>query len=54
MLYGQGLHPAGYHGLVDAVPEARIAAFLDNVRGVVDNCVQAMPGHRAYIERLLG
>lgn len=54
VLYGQGLHPAGYHGLVDAVPEARIAAFLDNVRGVVDNCVQAMPGHRAYIERLLG
>lgn len=54
VLYGQGLHPAGYHGLVDAVPEARIAAFLDNVRGVVDKCVQAMPGHRAYIERLLG
>ncbi len=53
-LYGQGLHPAGYHGLVDAVPEERIAAFLENIRGVVDNCVQAMPGHRAYIERLLG
>lgn len=54
VLDGQGLYPAGYHGLVDAVDEEHIGAFLDNVREVVDNCVQAMPGHRAYIERMLG
>lgn len=53
VLYGQGIRPTGYHGLVDALPEEKLAEFLGNVRGVIDNCVKAMPGHRAYIERLL-
>lgn len=53
VLYGQGIRPAGYHGLVDALSEEKLVEFLGNVRRVIDHCVRAMPGHRAYIERLL-
>ena len=51
VMLGQGIAPRGYHALVDAYPEDKIAAYLDNVRGVIGNCVQAMPTHDAFIAR---
>ena len=30
---------------------AKIADYLDNVRGVIGACVQAMPTHEAFIAR---
>jgi len=52
VMHGQGIHPRGYHGLVDAYPEQKIVDYLENIRGVIGNCVQAMPTHDAFIKRL--
>jgi tryptophan 7-halogenase len=51
-MHGQGIHPRGYHGLVDSYPEQKIVDYLENVRGVIANCVRAMPGHDEFIKRL--
>ncbi|HEY0503244.1 MAG TPA: tryptophan halogenase family protein [Lysobacter sp.] len=51
VMLGQGIAPRGYHALVDTYPEAKIADYLENVRGVIGNCVQAMPTHDAFIAR---
>jgi hypothetical protein len=51
VMLGQGIQPRGYHALADVYSEEKIAAYLDNVRGVIGNCVQAMPTHDAFIAR---
>lgn len=51
VMLGQGVQPRGYHALVDVQEEARIAGYLDNIRGVIGTCVQAMPTHEAFIAR---
>jgi tryptophan halogenase len=51
VMYGQGITPRSYHALVDVYPEAKIAEYLENVRGVIGKCVQAMPTHDAFIAR---
>ncbi|QSX79343.1 tryptophan halogenase family protein [Agrilutibacter solisilvae] len=51
VMLGQGIAPRGYHALVDIYPEARITEYLDSVRHVIGNCVEAMPSHDAFIAR---
>jgi tryptophan halogenase len=51
VLVGQRIVPAGYHPLVDAVPEAELAALAESVRGVIASCVAAMPLHEQFIDR---
>lgn len=53
VLYGQGVHPRGYHALVDARDDAEVTGFVERVHGVIGNCVQAMPLHDDYIARVL-
>lgn len=50
-LYGQGLHPRGYHGLADTYPQEVVADYLENIRMVIDNCLKVMPTHEQYIAR---
>ena len=52
-LLGQGLNPRGYHPLVDTQTRERITDYLGNIRQVVGNCVQAMPTHDDFIQRVL-
>ncbi|MDQ3205522.1 MAG: tryptophan 7-halogenase [Pseudomonadota bacterium] len=51
VMHGQGIHPRGYHALVDVHDELKIAQHLEGVRGVIANCVRAMPTHDAFIQR---
>ena len=51
VMHGQGMVPRGYHALVDARSDEEVAAFLENIRGVIDACVGAMPTHAAFVER---
>ena len=51
VLHGQRLGVRGYHPLVDVHPEQRIVDFLKGIRGVVGNCVQAMPSHDEFVAR---
>jgi tryptophan 7-halogenase len=46
---GQNVMPRGYHPLVDALSEDKIAKFLGNVSSTIARCVQAMPTHAEYV-----
>jgi tryptophan halogenase len=51
VLVGQGVYPQRYHPLADALPEAQLDEFLDNIRTLIDRAVAGMPGHADFIER---
>jgi tryptophan 7-halogenase len=51
VMYGQRLHPRGYHGLVDMQPPEKIAEYVEGVRQVIANCVRAMPSHDEFIAK---
>ena len=51
VMIGQGIVPATWHPLVDAVPDSELAKLGESVRGVIASCVAAMPMHEQFIER---
>jgi tryptophan halogenase len=51
VMYGQRMHPAGYHALVDVYPEEKIADYMANIRGVIANCTRVMPSHEEFIAK---
>jgi tryptophan halogenase len=51
VMIGQHLLPAGWHPLVDAVPDTELAQLGESVRAVVSSCVAAMPDHEQFIAR---
>ena len=51
VLHGQRVQVKGYHPLVDLYSEEKIVDFLASIRGVIGNCVQAMPSHDDFIAR---
>ena len=51
VMLGQGVQPRAWHPFVDQMEEEEVVGFVEHVRKVVANCVQAMPPHQAFIER---
>ena len=51
VMVGQGYLPTGYHPAVDLVPERELMELEAAVRGVIGNCVEAMPTHEQFIAR---
>ena len=51
IMIGQGVMPQAYTPLVDGVPKADLAKFMESVQGTVAACVDAMPMHQAFIDR---
>lgn len=51
VMIGQRMMPKGYNAMVDAIDEAALLRHVDTVRGVVANCVRAMPTHEEFIAR---
>jgi len=49
VMLGQHVVPSAYHPLVDAVADEKIMGFLDNVRGTIKRCVDAMPAHAEFV-----
>ncbi|HEX9474589.1 MAG TPA: tryptophan 7-halogenase, partial [Steroidobacteraceae bacterium] len=49
VMHGQRIRPATYHPLTDLLSEAEIAAYLDEVAGVIAACTQVMPKHARFI-----
>ncbi|WP_332876121.1 tryptophan halogenase family protein [Massilia sp. S19_KUP03_FR1] len=49
VLHGQGIGAGGYHPLVDLLGEDEVAAYLEQIAGVVNKCVQVMPTHKEFI-----
>jgi tryptophan halogenase len=51
VMHGQRVHPRGYHPLVDNLTDEKLREHCDTVRGVIANCVRAMPTHDAFIAK---
>jgi tryptophan halogenase len=51
VMLGQGIMPKSHHPLVDQMSIDDLRQFMTSVRGVVTNCVDAMPPHEAFIAR---
>lgn len=49
VMLGQGIHPHGYHPLVDAKPDELIVKMLADVKRVMHGVVELMPTHEAFI-----
>jgi tryptophan halogenase len=52
VMIGQGIEPRGYHPLVDQVPDKELRAFVADTARVIDSCVDAMPAHQVFLDRL--
>lgn len=51
VMVGQGILPRAYHPLVDQVPQADLERFMASVEQTIGHCADAMPPHRAFIDR---
>jgi tryptophan halogenase len=51
VMIGQRWMPQGYHALVDGVSAEEAVRHVETVRGVIANCVRAMPTHEEFIAR---
>ena len=49
VMLGQGMHPSGYHPLVDAKSDELITNMLADVKRVMHGVVDLMPTHEAFI-----
>jgi tryptophan 7-halogenase len=49
VMHGQRIRPQAYHPLTDLLTEQEIAAYLDEVQGVIGACVDVMPSHNQFI-----
>jgi tryptophan halogenase len=53
VMAGQNLVPQGYHPLVDLQDEASIDQYLQDVAGVIRQCVDVMPTHDEFITAIV-
>jgi tryptophan halogenase len=51
VMLGQRIQPAAYHPSVDLMTDPDLYAFMADIEKVIDNCVNAMPPHQAFIDR---
>ena len=51
VMHGQGLRARGYHPLVDTADDAALGSYMDSVRRAIEQCVDIMPTHDAFIEQ---
>jgi tryptophan halogenase len=49
ILYGQGIEPADYHPLADAMSEDDLNLTLARIRGLIRKRVDALPKHGDYL-----
>jgi tryptophan halogenase len=51
VMIGQRIDPQSYHPAVDSLSDEELRGLVGGVKRVVDNCVEAMPDHQAFIDR---
>jgi tryptophan halogenase len=49
VLHGQRVRPRGHHPLTDLRSDEEIQQYLDEVEGVIQACVEAMPSHAQFV-----
>lgn len=50
-MLGQGIVPAGYHPIVDDMPEQALVEHVARVQRSIADSVAAMPRHQDFIDR---
>lgn len=50
VLLGQGIFPAQYHAIADAMPMEHLQQVLGNIRALIGQAVNSMPSHAGYIK----
>ena len=50
VMIGQGIVPARYHPLADALPPAQLTEFLEHIRTLIGRAVQTMPVHDTFVD----
>ncbi|HZP65384.1 MAG TPA: tryptophan halogenase family protein [Rudaea sp.] len=51
VMLGQRITPRAWHPVVDLLPEKELDELVGGVKRVIENCVEAMPMHQAFIDR---
>jgi tryptophan halogenase len=51
VMLGQGLVPAGYHNIADAMTREQLAAMLQQIRGGVLDGLRRLPAHGQFVEK---
>jgi tryptophan halogenase len=51
VMLGQRIVPRDYHPIVDEMPDDQLVEYVERVRTVVANCVDAMPLHQDFIDQ---
>ncbi len=51
VMLGQRIQPRSYHPVVDLLAQGELEGLVHGVKKVIDNCVEAMPMHQAFIDR---
>ncbi|MFZ5637876.1 MAG: tryptophan halogenase family protein [Pseudomonadota bacterium] len=54
VMLGQGLLPQRYHPAADLMGDAELTAFLERIRGPIENTVRRLPMHAAYLDDYCG
>ena len=53
LLYGQGITPKDYHGLVDSVPEVQLNQMLTRLLEIKKEPIAKLPTHDEYINGMV-
>ncbi len=51
VMLGQGIMPASYDPMVDALSDAQLSEFLGNLRRLIEQAVGRLPSHEDYIAK---
>ena len=51
VMLGQGIHPQGYHPMVDLLTHDELNEFVGSIKNVLDKCVDVMPSHAEFIAK---
>jgi tryptophan halogenase len=51
VMLGQGIVPANYNRMTQAMPDADLARFLDGIKGAINQAVGQMPTHQEFVDR---
>jgi len=49
VLHGQRVATQAHHPIADAIDEAEVASYLEEIAAVVGNCVEQMPPHARFV-----
>ena len=51
VMIGQGLAPADYHPLVDALSAEQLDELLSNVKAIIDKTAAGVPSHEDFLAK---